>query len=265
MRLYIPDGSFELKAGDRIGLTAAHSEIEKLLRMLGLMKRQAKSVMILGGGKPTFYLAKMLSTVGNTTVRIIEKDSERCDELSAELPKAVVIQGDGAHQDVLLEEGIGSIDAFVTLTGMDEENILASIFASTQNVPKIIAKINRDELIPMAEKVGLETIVSTSDVTSNILVGFVRALENSEGSNVETLYKLMDGKAEALEFNAVETEGLTGIPLKVLKTKKNVLIAGIMRGRKTIIPSGDDMILPDDKVIVLAADHRLGDLSDILA
>ncbi len=262
--IFIPDGSFVLRAGDRIGLTAAHAEIEKLLRMLGLMKKQAKSVMILGGGRPAFYLSRLLTSAGSSSVRIIERDSERCEFLSRELPGAVVIKGDGAEQDVLLEEGLGSVDAFVSLTGMDEENILASIFAGTHKVPKIITKINRDELIAMAEKLGLETIVSTSSVTSNLLLGFVRALENTEGSNIETLYRLMDGRAEALEFNARDTEGLTGIPLKQLKLKKNVLIAGIMRGRKTIIPSGDDMLLPDDRVVVLASGHRFGDLSDIL-
>ncbi len=262
--LFIPDGSFELHAGDRIGLTAAPSEIEKLLRMLGIMKRQAKSLIILGGGKPTFYLSKLLSSAGNTAVRIIEKDASRCEELASELPKAVVIKGDGADQNLLLEEGISSVDAFIALTGMDEENILASIFASTQSVPKIISKINRDELIQMAERIGLETIVSTSAVTSNILLGFVRALENTAGSNIETLYKLMDGRAEALEFNVAEVSGLTSIPLKSLKLKKNVLIAGIMRGKKTIIPSGDDMILPKDRVVVISSEIRLSDLSEIL-
>ncbi len=261
--IFIPDGSFVLAAGDRIGLTATHAEIEKLLRMLDLMKKQARSIMILGGGRTTFYLAKFLSSVGST-VRIIEKDADRCRELSSELPHAVVIQGDGARQDILLEEGIASVDAFVTLTGIDEENILASIFASANKVPKIISKINRDELIPMAEKLGLETIMSTTNVTSNRILGFVRALENTEGSNIQTLYKLMDGKAEALEFNAVKRDGLTDIPLKQLKLKKNILIAGIMRGRKTIIPSGDDIILPEDRVIVIAHEHRLSDLSDIL-
>ncbi len=262
--LYIPDGSFELRAGDRIGLTAAPSELEKLLRMLGMMKRQAKNVMILGGGKPSFYLSRLLSSAGNTTVRVVEKDKSRCIEIAASLSNAVVIEGDGTDQNLLLEEGINSVDAFVALTGMDEQNILSSLFASTQKVPKIITKINREELISMAEKIGLETIVSTSAVTSNILVGFVRALENTAGSNIETLYRLMDGKAEALEFNAAETEGLTSIPLKSLKIKKNILIAGIMRGKKTIIPSGDDMILPRDRVVVISCGHRLGDLSEIL-
>ena len=148
-KVYIPDGRFELKAGDRIGLTAAHAEVEKLLRMLGILKKQAKNIMILGGGKASYYLAKMLSELG-TTVKIIEKKLERCEELSEVLDKTVIIHGDGAQQELLVEEGISSMDAFVALTGMDEENIMISTFASMQSVPKVISKINRDDLLSMA-------------------------------------------------------------------------------------------------------------------
>lgn len=262
-KVYIPDGRFELKAGDRISLIASRAEIEKLLRMLGLLKKQAKNVMILGGGKASFYLAKMLSELG-TSVKVIEKKLDRCEELSAALPYAVIINGDGAQQELLLEEGISSMDAFVSLTGMDEQNIMISIFASMQNVPKVISKINRDELLSMAEKLGVETIISPTWITSNIIVRYARALENSKGSNVETLYKLMDGQAEALEFNAKENSLVLNIPLKEIQLEQNIIIAGIMRGRKTIIPSGEDMILSGDKVIVISAGRRLQDLDDIL-
>ena len=263
-KVYIPDGRFELKAGDRIGLIAAHAEIEKLLRMLGLLKKQAKSVMILGGGKASYYLAKMLSELG-TTVKIIEKKLERCEELSSLLPKSVIIHGDGAQQEFLLEEGLSSMDAFVSLTGNDEQNIMLSIFSSMQNVPKVISKINRDELLSMAERLGVETIISPTQITSNIVVRYARALENSKGSNVETLYKLMDGQAEALEFNVKENSLLLNTPLMELKLKQNTIVAGITRGRKTIIPSGKDMILSGDKVIVISASQRLQDLDDVLA
>ncbi len=262
-QVYIPDGKFELKAGDRIGLVAAHSEISKLLSMLGLLKKRANSVMILGGGKPSYYLAKKLISLG-VDVKIIEKRLDRCEFLANELPEAVIINGDGAGQDLLLEEGISNMDAFVSLTGMDEENIMLSIFASMQNVPKVIAKINRDELLTMADKLGVETIISGSHLSTNIIVRYARALENSKGSNVETLYQLMDGKAEALEFKVVEGSKVIGIPLKDISLKKNILIAGITRGRKTIIPSGNDMILEEDRVIVISAEQRLHDLNDIL-
>lgn len=262
-RVYIPDGRFELCAGDRIGLVASHSEIAKLLRRLGLLRKQAKSVMILGGGKPSYYLAKKLISLG-VDVKIIEKRLDRCEFLSSELSEAMIIHGDGAQQELLLEEGISSMDAFVSLTGMDEENIMLSIFASMQNVPKVVAKINRDELLTMAEKLGVETIISPSHVSSNIIVRYARALENTQGSNVERLYKLVDGKAEALEFKVAPESKVIGIPFKDIMLKSNVLIAGITRGRKTIIPSGSDMILADDRVVVVSADQRLHDLDDIL-
>lgn len=263
--IFIPDGQFELIAGDKIALTASPAEMIKLLRMLNLSKRRARSIIILGGGKTSYYLAKMLSTIGSSSVRIIEKDEEKCKELSAEFPDATIIHGDGTHRDVLLEEGIKNADAFISLSKNDEENILASIFASSVNVPKIITNVKRNELIPMAARLGLETIVSTSDAASSTVLGFARALENTDGSNIETLYKLMDGKAEALEFSVSEISGLTKIPLKDLKFKKNLLIAGIIRGRRAIIPSGSDMIMPGDRVVVLTAEHKLYDLTDALA
>lgn len=261
--VYIPDGRFELRAGDRIGLVAAHSEISKLLSMLGLLKKRAESVMILGGGKASYYLAKKLISLG-VDVKIIEKLEDRCQFLADELPEAVIINGDGAKQELLLEEGILHIDAFVSLTGMDEQNIMLSIFASMQNVPKVVAKINRDELLTMADKLGVETVVSSSHLTTNIIVRYARALENSKGSNVETLYKLVDGKAEALEFKVGEGSRAEGIALKDIRLKPDVLIAGITRGRKTIIPSGNDMILKGDRVIVISTDQRFNDLDDIL-
>ena len=143
---------------------------------------------------------------------------------------------------------------------MDEENILISLFASSQNVPKVISKVNRRELASMAEKLGLDCMVSPKDATSNIMIRYARALKNSLGSNVETLYKLMDGKAEALEFNVAPDSDVINVPLKALELKPNILIAGIIRGRKTIIPSGDDSIIAGDRVIILAGNQRLQDL-----
>ena len=156
------------------------------------------------------------------------------------------------------------MDAFVSLTGMDEENIMLSVFASMQNVPKVVAKINRDELLGMAEKLGVETILSPSQLSSNIIVRYARALDNSKGSSVETLYKLMDGRAEALEFKVKVGSRTIGVPFREIRLRPGILIAGITRGRKTIIPSGNDVILAEDRVIIVAAGQRLHDLDDIL-
>ncbi len=261
--VYIPDGNFALKNGDKIGLVARHSDIVKFLRSIGLMRKQAKSVMIVGGSRTAFYLADKLSSVG-TSVKIIEKDPALCKELSEILPDASIICGDGSEQEVLIEEGIKNTDAFVALTGMDEENILISIYAELQKVPKVISKVNREELAPMAQKLGLDCIVSPSNFISDVLVRYARALDNSLGSNIESLYKLMDGKIEALEFISGSDQRINDIPLKDLATKSNILIAGIIRGRRTIVPGGNDFIQAGDRVIILAANQRLSDLSDIL-
>lgn len=260
---YIPDGNFVLKSGDKIGLTAAPTEIAKLLKEMGVLQKQAKNIMILGGSRTAYYLARMLTLAGNS-VTIIERDKKLCDELCESIPKAVVINGDGAKQELLLEEGLQSVDAFVSLTGMDEENLLLASFAQSQNVPKVIAKVNREELIPLAEHWGLECIVSPKELISDKLVQYARALENSVGSSVETLYKLMDGKVEVLEFKVKSDFPKLKIAFKDLKTKPNTLVAGIARDRKIIIPSGEDMLLADDKVVVLAANQRINKLSDIL-
>ena len=262
--VYIPSGNFTLKAGDKIGLTAAIPEIQKLMRSLGWDKKKTRDVMILGGSKIAYYLARMLITSGNN-VKIIEQSREKCQELSESLDRAVVIEGDGAQQELLLEEGLKTLDAFVALTGMDEENILISIFAATQKVPTVISKINRNELANMAVKLGLDCVISPKRIVSDVIVRYARALENSRGSNVETLYNIMDDKAEVLEFNVKSDFKQVNIPLRDLELKQNILIAGIIRDRKPIIPSGDDCIMKNDKVIVVVtSEQRLNDLSDIV-
>ena len=264
-KLYIPDGNFELQAGDLVSIVASPSDMQKLLKSLEMIKKSVKDIMIIGGSKTAFYLAKILSSSG-TNVKIIEKSREKCEALSEFLPKATIIYGDGSHHDILMEEGLRSIDAFVALTGMDEENILSSLFAQELNVSRVISKINNDELMKMAERLGLDGAVSTKNVTADIIIRYVRALENSMGSSIETLYKFMDGKAEALEFNVKAGSKFIGKPIRELSIKPSILIAGIIRERKTaIIPTGDHVINEGDKVIVLSpSDYRLRDLSDIL-
>ncbi len=261
--VYIPDGNFVLQSGDKIGLSATPVEIHRFFKLIGSFKKQARNVILLGASRTAYYLAKMLIQSGNS-VKVIEKDHERCVSFCEALPEAVVIHGDGALQELLLEEGIDSTDAFVALTEMDEENILTSFYAMSQNVSKVISKVNSDELTVMAENLGLECIVSPKKTISNVLVRYARALHNSIGSKVEALYNIMDDKAEALEFEVLPDFPLQKVPLKDMKLKSNMLIAGIIRGRKAIIPSGNDIILAGDKVIVIAAGRHLRDLSDII-
>ena len=260
--VYIPDGNFVLQSGDRISVTAETQEIVKFLKMIDLAQKKARNVMILGASRTAYYLAKMLIAGGNS-VKIIDKDQKRCEEFCKALPKAVVINGDGAQQEVLLEEGLHSVDALVALTGLDEENILLSFFAKMQNVPHVITKINRDEFKATAEAMGIDCFVSPRKTISDRLCSYARALDSTIGSKVETLYKIMNDKAEALEFIVDNDCELIGVPLKDLKLKKNTLVAGISRGRRSIIPSGNDMILSGDKVVVITSGLRVNDIADI--
>ncbi len=261
--IFIPDGTFTLAANDKIGITASPQELLKLLRALNVTQKQAKSVMIVGGGRTAYYLAKFLLS-GTTKVTIIERDLQRCRDLSEALRGATIINGDGTDLDLLMESGLANTDAFVTLTGMDEENIILAYSASAKCVPKVVAKVNRDEFEPVTEKMGLDNIITPRKLVADIFVGYARALKNSLGSKVETLYKLMGGAAEALEFEAQDDHKYARITLKDIKLKPNTLVAGIMRGRKTIIPMGDDCILPGDKVVILSAGKKINDLSDII-
>ena len=252
-----------LHSGDRIGLTADASEMMKLIRLMGINRKQAKNIMLVGASRTAYYLAKMLLS-GGASVKIIEKNREKCHMFSELLDGAALINGDGARQELLMEEGMTGTDGFVALTGMDEENILLSYFAQDAGVGKVIAKVNRSEFAVMAEKLGIECIVSPKKVISDIFVRYARALRSSMGSKIETLYKLMDGKAEALEFIAESDFKYLHTPLKSMTLRPNILIAGIIRGRKSILPSGDDCINAGDRVIVLTAGHTLKDLSDMV-
>ena len=259
----IPRGDFVLHAGDRIGLTADRAELWKLLRATGLAKRQAKNVTLLGGSRIAFYLAKMLLNSG-TDVTLIDTDKSICHKFSDLLPGIRVYCGDGTQRELLQEAGLLEQNAFVTLTGMDEENIIVAYYARTQKVSQVIAKVNRDEMAAMAEQMGLESVISPKTVVVNVVLRYVRALQSSMGSSIENLYQLMEGRAEALEFIVQSETPYTGVPLKSLRLKKNVLIGGILRDRKAIIPAGDDMILPGDHVVVIAGHRRLNALEEIL-
>lgn len=262
-QVFIPDGSFRILGDDHIGITAAPNEVQKLLKSTGMLQKKARNILILGGSRIAVYLAKFL-IAGGHRVKIIERDEKRCAEISATLPEATVIHGDGASQELLMEESLPSMDAFVALTGMDEQNLLVSLFASAQNVPKIIAKVNRRGIVSVADRLDLDCIITPKLLVADVVSRYARAVHNTVGSKVETLYHLMNDKAEALEFKVQEEFSHLGIPLKDLTLKPNILIAGIIRNRKPIIPNGSDAILSGDRVVVLAAGQHLDDLEDIL-
>ena len=263
--IFIPTGDFVLHADDRISIAATHLDIERFFRENGLVKTKIKSVMIVGGGKIGFYLAKQLSSMG-MRVKVIEKDYNRCTELCDEIPKATIIHGDGTDQELLLDEGIKDVDSFVALSGLDEENIIMSLYAKNNSNAKTVTKINRDSYVDMARMLGLDTLVMPKQLTTSTILSYVRSLENaSSESRIESLYHLIGNQVEAIEFNIKEAiPGLTGVPLKDIKIKKNILICAIIKKRQVIIPSGNDTMDLDDSVIIVTKDQRFSELRDIL-
>lgn len=261
----IPSGNFVLKAGDKINFTASPKQLNQLFKELSLSRSLTKKVMIVGGGRLGYYLAKSISEAG-MQVTIIEQDHEKCMQLSEELPKAVIIEGDGTDRDLLIEEGLEDMDAFVSLTGMDEENIILSIFARTHGVEKVITKTNRYSYDEIFEATGINAAISPKNTAANQIVRYVRAMQNSFASNsVETLHKIVDEKVEALEFIIRDEQDFLNIPLKDLKFKKNLLIGCIVRRGKFLIPGGNDWIqLGDNVVIIAASKEMINDITDIM-
>lgn len=260
----IPDGYYVLRPGDRLHITASHAEIERFFKMHGNHKEKIRKVIICGGGRVAYYLSKQLCALG-MQVKIIERNEARCEELCELLPRAVIIQGDATDHDLLIEEGADAADAFVALTGMDEENIIVSLFAKKQGIGKIITKINEDRRAHIVEDFGIDSVVSAKAATADSILSYVRARKNSQGSaNVETMYQLVDDKVEALEFIVKSATRYTGIPLKDLQLRSNNLIACIARKNQIIIPNGDDCIEPGDSVIVVTMEPHVEDIADIL-
>lgn len=261
-KVHIPGGQFILESGDKVFLTASPDELEKLFRKLGTFKRRSKRVMIIGGGKITFYLASELIRNG-VDVRIIEIDPDRCHELAESLPEATVINTDGSNQDNLFEEGINNMDALVTLTGLDEENIVISLFAESIKIPKVITKINHYTYTSILESVGLESMISPKENTAYQILRFVRSLTNTF-SQVRTLYKFLNNQIEATEFFIPNKTAFTGIKLRDLPIKDNILISCIIRKDQVIIPTGDDTVEPNDSVVVVTTLPFLTDFKEVL-
>ena len=261
--VYIPDGDFVLQGGDTISVTASPKDVAAFFHTTGIRGQKIKSVMIVGGGKISFYLARLLCESG-LQVKILEKDKERCDLLSELLPRAMVICGDGSDQTLLMEEDLDRTDALVALTNMDEENVIISMFATLHEVGKVIAKINHISLDKILEKSGVDCTVTPHLISSNQIVQYVRAMQNSRGNGVESMVRLGSGAVEALEFHVKESFEACDVSLKTLALKKELLIASIIRGGKVIYPTGSDCIRAGDNVIVITMRQRLEDLNDIL-
>ena len=259
----IPNGNFVLKAGDRLSVTGATRELRRFFAAIGEYKRPVRRVMIMGGGRSSVYLTRMLQESG-MAVTVVEWDRERCDTLCDLIPEAHVVCGDATNSDVLQEDGLFSADAFVALTGDDEDNIITALYAKNRGVDKVIVKVNRDYLSEIIENVGLNSVVSPKYIVAQQLARYVRAMSNSMGGSMETLYRLADGKVEALEFKVSADSACVDIPLKDLKLKPNILISAIIRGSKSIIPDGSSRIQPGDHAVIVAPAGKIGNMDAII-
>jgi trk system potassium uptake protein TrkA len=262
--LIIPNGTFILKAGDKIHMTASHSAMVKFFRSISAAYREkrVKSAVLIGGGRVAYHLAQQLIEMG-VKVKIIEIDEKRCLELSERLNKVNISCADGTDHDILAEERVYDADAVVTLTGIDEENILLSLLAKNNGVEKVVTKVNRMSLIQLSDTLDLDSIVSPKSITVNQILQYVRARQNSMGNSVTTLYRLVNERLEAIEFVVRDEKDYVGVPLKKLKLRSGILIASIVRGNELIIPKGDDCLKVNDSVVVVTTTKGMHDLSNI--
>lgn len=262
-KLIIPNGDFIFKENDTVSIIGKRQDAVDFFRKLGLMTNQIKSAMIAGGGKISYYLARNLLRSG-IEVTIIELDRARCEQLTELLPKATIICGDATDQGLLDQEGLMKTQGFAVLTGLDEENILVTLYARKNSSAKIITKINRINFTSVINELHLDCVVNPRIIMADHITRYVRSLKTSDESNVENLYTLEDGKTEALEFIIKEPSAITDVPLKDLKIKKNTLICSIYRNGEVIIPSGQDTLQVNDSVVVVLADYRISDIKEIL-
>lgn len=261
--VFIPSGDFILQDNDLISIMASPKNSASFFKKVGIHTHQVKNALIVGGGTLGYYLAALLIDL-KIKVRIVENNQERCQQLSELLPEATVICGDGTDKKLLLQEGLTQTESFITLTNMDEENIFLSLFAKKNSKAKLITKVNRIAFDDIIDGLDIGSVIYPKYITADYILQYVRAMENSLSSNVETLYHILDNQAEALEFSVKEASAVTDIPLSQLNLKENLLIACINRNGSIQIPRGQDTIQVGDTVIIVTSVKGLRDLKDIL-
>jgi len=260
---YIANGDTQFAEKDIISIVASPRNANDFFRKIKYKTNSVKDAFIVGGGEIAHYLCVILKNSG-IELKIIEKDPKRCDELISAWPELCIINGDAADKQLLLEERVETAGAFIALTNLDEENILLSLFAKNVSSGKLVTKINRIDFDDVIHHLDLDTIIYPKNITADMIVRYVRAMKNTIGSNVETLYNIIKGKIEAAEFNVKANSPVSGIPLSELKFKNNVLIAAILREKKVIIPRGNDIIEPGDAVVIVSDKLAVKDISEIL-
>ena len=260
----IPDGNYVIHNGDILSVMAPPQNTASFFKKIGMKTTQVKNAIIIGGGTISYYLSRALLDM-KIDVKIIEKDKDKCETLSELLPDATIINGDGTDRSLLMEEGLMQAEAFVTITNLDEENVFLSLFAKNISHAKVVAKVNRLAFDDVIDTLDIGSVIYPKYITADSILQYVRAMQNTTiGSNVETLYHILDNKAEALEFSICETCPAVGIPLAELPLKKNLLVGCINRHGTLRIPRGNDTIQPGDTVIIVTTNKGLRDISDIL-
>lgn len=260
----IPDGNFTLWEGDKVSFVAPGKKATQFFKAINMNQGRIKSVMIVGGGETGFYLASRLEGMG-VEIKIVEKDKKRCEELAEIFPEAVVINGDGADKDLLGEEGLERIDAFISLSNHDEENVMMSIYARKINPKaKIVTKVHRNAYDDIINDLNIGSIINPKLLAAEDIVKYVRAMSNTIDSNMESLYQINSGKAEAIEFTVKEASKLVDVPLMDLKLKKNVIVACIIHKGQIETPKGSSVMTMGDRVIIVTTETGFDDITDIL-
>ncbi len=262
--VFIPTGNSRIIAGDVISFVTSKKDVNNFFRKIGEKNDRIKDTMIIGGGTSSYYLAKSLLAMG-FTVKIIESDKAICERLSLSLPQAIIINGDASDEELLKEEGIETVKSFIPLTGIDEENIVLTLYAKQVSKAKVITKINKINFKGVISKLDLGSIVYPRYITSEAIVAYVRAKSESGSSNIETLYHMFDHRVEAIEFHIDKDSAVTNVSLAELSLKDNLLIAFINRENRIIFPSGSDCIKPGDNVMIVTTHSGFKDVTDILA
>ncbi len=262
-KAFIPGGNFELCEGDYVSIISSVENVNHFFKKINIKRSRVKNAMIVGGGNTAYYLANQLLETG-IDVKIVEQKEARCEELCDILPKATIINGDATEKRIILEEGLEQTDAFVSLTNIDEENIMLSLYAKSKTDGKIITKINKIDYDNVVESLELGTVINPKEITAEYIVRFVRATNNSLEDNIETMHLILDGKAEALEFRIKENSPVANKKIEDINLKENIIIACINRNGSVIIPRGYDSILQGDTVIVVTTNTGYTDIKDII-
>lgn len=261
-QVIIPNGSFVPQVNDKLYIIGKPTGLDEFFHLLGRYNHKIHHVFVVGGGRVSIYLARLLEKM-HIKVKLVERNEERCRLISEKLPKTMVICGDGTDQELLDAESLTASDAFIALTDRDEDNLIISLYALQQGLPKVIAKSNRQNYAGIARAVGLDSVISPKLITAAHILHVVRGMSSSQGSVMQALYRIADDQAEAAEFIVNASTRNLGVPLKELKLKKGVLIAVILRDDQVIIPDGSTCIQERDSIIIVSRNHTILDVNDI--